>query len=209
LVRSLLNAGPRTIVTGKVLPGADEKPGGFVPAVVMDEEPRTYQGRIQRDVLAAGHMAMRRSTFEQVGLFDEHLGAGSRFPAADDNDYGFRLLENGYRIAYAPEAVIYHRAWRGDTVFFPMRWAYGRGKGGFYAKYASLRDPHLLRRAIWDVSVRLVRFPWRFVHRPRLALGDVVYTLGVLSGATEWSLTQRRREAPTERSSDRWTHACP
>ena len=33
-----------------------------------------------------------------------------------------------------------------------------------------------------------LRFPWRFAHRPRLAVGDLVFSLGVLAGAGEWAL---------------------
>jgi GT2 family glycosyltransferase len=188
LVRALIQAGPRVVVTGRVLPGAEEAKGGFVPALVTGEEPRVYQGRIGTDVLAGLHMAMCRSTICEVGEFDERLGAGSRFESADDNDYGFRLLESGYRIAYVPEAVIYHRAWRSERDYFRMRWAYGRGKGGFYVKYLSLRDPYMAQRMGRDIGISLVRFPWRVLHRPRLAIGDLVYDAGVLSGAVEWSL---------------------
>jgi GT2 family glycosyltransferase len=188
LVRALIQQQPRIVVTGRVLPGKQEVKGGFVPALVTNDEPRVYSGRIGTDVLAAGHMAMYRSTICELGKFDERLGAGSRFDSADDNDYGFRLLEAGYRIAYVPEAVIYHRAWRSERDYFRMRWAYGRGKGGFYTKYANLRDLYMTKRMGKDVSLNLLRFPWRVLHRPRLAFGDIVYAAGILSGAMEWSL---------------------
>lgn len=189
LVRALIQAGPGGVVTGRVLPAEDRR-GGYVPALVTGTEAREYRGRIWTDVLAAGHMAMYRETIAEIGWFDERLGAGSQFPAADDNDYGYRLLEAGYRIRYVPAAVIYHRAWRGARDYLPMRWNYGRGKGGFYAKYADARDPYLLYRMGLDVGRRLFRFPWRFLHRPDLAVGDMVYSLGVLSGACTWLLTR-------------------
>ena len=135
-------------------------------------------------------MAAHRSAFETVGGFDERLGAGGDFPAADDNDFGFRLLEAGYRIVYAPQAVVYHRAWRGKEEYMPMRWKYGRGKGGFYTKYISLKDPHILKRMIWDIVQRILVFPHRLCREPRRACGDLVYILGILSGAIQWKLTQ-------------------
>jgi GT2 family glycosyltransferase len=133
--------------------------------------------------------------FQAVGPFDERLGVGARFGAAEDNDFGFRVLEAGYQIVYAPDAVIYHRAWRGTEDFLPTWWRYGRGKGGYYAKYASLRDPYLLGRCFRDVGLRLIRFPWRFAHQPRLALKDLAYAFGVLSAAIEWTWTERRTPA--------------
>jgi GT2 family glycosyltransferase len=192
LIRALVGAGPRAVVTGRVLPGVGGKRGSFVPATVLGEQPKVYEGRIGTDVLAAGHMAMYCSALREIGAFDERLGAGARFQSADDNDYGFRLLEAGYKIVYVPEAVIYHRAWRTRRDYFPLRWSYGRGKGGFYAKYLSLRDPYMLKRAVGDLALNAVRFPWRFLHRPQLAVGDLVYAVGVMSGMAEWLLVQPR-----------------
>lgn len=194
LIRALLAYDPCIVVTGRVLPGAPEVKGGFVPALVTSEKPRVYAGRIGTDVLAAGHMAMYRAAIARVGEFDERLGAGSRFESADDNDYGFRLLEAGYRIAYVPEAVIYHRAWRSERDYFRMRWAYGRGKGGFYCKYWNWRDLYLSKRMCGNIGINLVRFPWRVLHRPRLAVGDLVYAGGIVSGAVEW--VRRRNDSP-------------
>jgi GT2 family glycosyltransferase len=190
LIRALVEVGPRSVVTGRVLPGAAERPGGFVPAFVTSQEFKVYQGRIGTDILVSCHMAMHRSAFEEVGGFDDRLGPGTRFPAAEDNDYGFRLLERGYRIVYVPEAVIYHRAWRSQRDYFAMRWLYGRGKGGFYTKYLTLKDPYMLRRMCGDIALRVIRFPWRVLHRPSLALGDLVFVCGILWGAAEWLLTR-------------------
>jgi cobaltochelatase CobN len=91
-------------------------------------------------------MAIRRETLREVGGWDERLGAGTSFPAAEDNDLGFRLLEAGYRIAYHPEAVAWHRAWRAERDYLPLRWAYGRGQGAYYAKHAALSDAYMVRR---------------------------------------------------------------
>ena len=190
LIRALLNAGKRAVVTGRVLPTAAEVPGGFVPTFMPSEVPAVYQGRIGSDVLAGGHMATYRVVLDAAGGFDERLGAGADFPAADDNDLGFRLLEAGYRIIYAPEAVLYHRAWRGKGEYLPMRWNYGRGKGGFYSKHFSLRDPYMLRRILWDVMHRVVLFPYRLCTEPQRACGDFVYIAGIFSGVTRWVLTE-------------------
>jgi GT2 family glycosyltransferase len=188
LIRALIKAGPKAVITGKVLPGDDGTSGGFVPALVTDDEFRTYSGRIGKDVLAAGHMAMFRSANRTIGDFDERLGAGALFPAADDNDYGFRLLEAGFHIIYTPQAIIYHRAWRSSKDYFPMRWSYGRGKGGFYTKYFSLKDRYILKRMSKDVCLQFFRFPWRVLHKPRLAIGDLYYAAGIIFGAMKWLL---------------------
>jgi GT2 family glycosyltransferase len=154
--------------------------------------PAVYEGRIDNDVLAGGHMAAHRAAFETVGGFDERLGAGGEFPAADDNDLGFRLLEAEYRIVYAPQAVVYHRAWRGRGEHMRMRWSYGRGKGGFYTKYLSIKDPHILKRMMWDIGQRFFYFPHRLLRDPQRACGDMVYVAGILVGTLQWSFHGRR-----------------
>lgn len=193
LVRALQAEGPLTVVTGRVLPDeAAAAPGGFVPALVTGEQVARYRGRLQKDVLAGGHMAAYRRALEEAGGFDERLGAGSAFPAADDNDLGFRLLESGYEIVYAPEAVVYHRAWRPRREYLAMRWRYGKGKGGFYAKHLRASRGHMLDRLARDIGRRAARFPGRLVRDARGAAGDIVYSLGVVIGVVQWSLGLRK-----------------
>jgi GT2 family glycosyltransferase len=191
-VRALVQAAPRTVVTGRVLATHPEVPRGFAPTLAVREDSAIYQGRIGTEVLAGGHMAAHRSAFDEVGGFDERLGAGSAFPAADDNDLGFRLLEAGYRIAYVPEAIVYHRAWRAEADYLPMRWNYGLGKGGYYAKYLSFKDRYMLRRMLYDIGHRVYQLPTRLRHNRRLVYGDPAYILGIVVGATRWLLTHRR-----------------
>jgi GT2 family glycosyltransferase len=187
LIRAVVEAGTRAAVTGRVLPGQAEAPGAFVSALVEGTQARVYAGRIGTDVLASCNFGLYRCAFEAVGGFDERLGPGTAFSGGgEDNDFGFRLLEAGFRIVHAPAAVIYHRAWRPAGTYFPLRWAYGRGQGGFYGKHLSIRDPYMLRRMGADVGLRVLRFPWRLLHRPRLAVADLVFTAGVLSGCGEW-----------------------
>jgi GT2 family glycosyltransferase len=192
LVGALAEAGPDAAASGKVVAGAPEAKDGFTPAVAPGDEPLVYSGRLDIDVLAGCNMGMYRSAFDNLGGFDERLGAGARYPAAEDNDFGFRLLEGGYRILYVPEAIMYHRAWRAGPDYPRVRWQYGRGKGGFYAKHLSSSDGHMLRRARKDVARRLLRLPRVVWRSPRLAAGDALYTLGIFAGGTSWLISNGR-----------------
>lgn len=192
LIQALIDAQPRAVVTGRVLPAEPELPGGFAPSTKLDEAPVVYVGRVGGDILYTGNMAMFRSAVDEVGTFDTRLGPGTRFPAAEDNDFGFRLLEAGHSIIYAPEAVVYHRAARGERDYLRLRWNYGRGQGGFYAKHLSLRDRFMLGRMSRDLLRRVYRAARRAWRQPRRAYGDAIYILGVLAGAGQWILTQRR-----------------
>jgi glycosyltransferase involved in cell wall biosynthesis len=180
-----LAAGPGTVATGGVVAGVADVPGGFVPALVERRTAAVFSGRLPIDVLAGGNMAIHRDVFVAMGGFDVRLGPGSQCPAAEDNDLGFRLLESGHRILYVPDAMLQHRAWRPASEYVSLKHAYGRGKGGFYVKHASIRDLHMIRRLLRDLCRRVrraLRRPWR----PRFVAGELAYAAGVLRGAAWW-----------------------
>ena len=190
LVLELVHAGPRAVVTGRVMP-AEERPDGFVPSTKVDTERAVYEGRIAADVLYPHNMAMYRVLAEQVGPFDARLGVGSRYAGAEDNDYCFRVLEAGNRIIYTPDAVAHHRAWRSYSEYLPLRWNYGRGQGAYYAKHLDIRDGYMLNRFRWEVGFRFRRVFRRLRSQPRRAAGEIVYLLGLVSGAVQWLLMER------------------
>ena len=199
MVLALREGGNRVAVSGKVVAGEPETRDGFTASVTAGDSHVVYSGRIQVDVLPGCNMGMHRSALESLGWFDERLGAGAPYPAAEDNDFGFRLLEAGYRILYVPEALLYHRAWRAGPDYPRIRWQYGRGKGGFYAKHLATTDGHMLKRAGKDIGRRLLRAPRVVFRRPRLAAGDLLYSLGILVGATSWLIKGARRRPTKER----------
>ncbi len=191
LIQALVNLGSQYAVTGQVLPTAAEVPGGFAPSPKIDETPAVYGGRVGKDVLYSGNMAVYHSSIEKIGGFDERLGPGTAFPAAEDNDFGLRLLEGGYHIAYVPQAMIYHRAWRSERDHIRLRWNYARGQGAFYAKHLCLRDHYMLGRLVNGVKNHAVQCLRRVRHDRNSAHGDAMYILGLLSGVVQWLLTQR------------------
>lgn len=196
LLQALICAGPDAVVTGRVVPAPSEKPAGFVIAVHAWESTQEYRGRIGKDVLATGHLAMYRSAYQKIGGLDERLGPGTRFPGAEDNDYGYRLLEAGYRIIYAADSVIYHRAWRTRKDYVPLFWKYGRGQGAFYAKHWSWKDRYMLQRMRQDYARFLRLLPGRVIHGQLLVIrGSSAFVLGEWLGALEWWLTRRKGAA--------------
>lgn len=192
LIRTLIAEGTHTVVTGQVLP-AESAEGGFVPSTKVDPIPAVFQGRIGADVIYPHNMAMYASLMKRVGEFDERLGAGSRYAGAEDNDFCFRLLEAGFRIVYAPDVVIYHRAWRSQREYVPLKWHYGRGQGAYYGKHIGLHDRYMLWRLTSDVRFRLWRGVRRIPSEPRHGLGDLAYAFGTISGVVQWLVTERKR----------------
>jgi GT2 family glycosyltransferase len=189
-VRALIKYGNRFAITGKVL-SSDENSYGHTPSVRDDDEALNYQGRINEDILSTGNMAIYRSAFEDVGSFDPHLGPGTFYPAAEDNDFAYRLLKAGYQIRYEPQAVVYHRDWRSEKEFLWLYWNYGRGQGAFYAKYFSLKDTHTLKRMVRDI----VRFPYRILRRQSHIHRDALFIAGLLYGAARWLIMSPRSKA--------------
>jgi len=188
IVRALLAIGPQGVVTGQVL-SSKEYEEGFAPSTREDQEAVTYRGRVNRDVLFTGNMCIYHSAFDHLGGFDVRLGPGTIFPAAEDNDFAFRLLENGFCIVYEPHASIYHRDWRSPEESLRLYWNYGCGQGAFYAKYFSLRDTYMLKRMARNVSGYLFRVPYRLLRQRNQAYRDFLYMLGLLYGAARWRIT--------------------
>jgi len=187
MIRALLAIGSHGVVTGQVL-ASEEDSKGFAPSIRGDHESVIYQGRVNRDVLFTGNMATYRSTFDHVGGFDSRLGPGTRYPAAEDNDFAFRLLEAGYSIVYDPHSTVYHRVWRSKEQSLWLSWNYGCGQGAFYAKYFSLKDPYTIRRMARNVSGHLVRVPYRIFRQRAQAYRDILYVGGLLYGAARWRI---------------------
>jgi GT2 family glycosyltransferase len=189
--------GPRTAVTGRVVPGPTPTGREYVPSCNVSTTPAVFRGRIGRDVLFGNNFAIPRAAIEEIGWFDERLGAGARWRAADDNDFGHRLLDAGYTIRFVPEAEVTHLAWRTTRQLLHLRWSYGRGQGGFYAKHARLGDRYTMRRLARDAGASAraaARFgirldPWAATHAAHLC--------GLVSGFAEWLAVRPPEPRPT------------
>jgi GT2 family glycosyltransferase len=190
LVQAVIKAGDCSVVTGRVLAGEPEVLGGTAPSIKKDQQPAIYKGRIGKDVLYTGNMGAYRSVFDQVGLFDERLGPGTSFPAAEDNDLGYRLLEHSYCIWYVPDAIVYHRSWRSAQENLTLEWGYGVGRGAYYSKHMSWRDLYMFSRMIRDLKDNLKFFLKHILFERRLRYDYLYSVFGVLYGAIHWRVSQ-------------------
>ena len=188
-----LPEGPRAVATGRVLAAPPEGAAGTVPpaALVERDEPAVYRGPQALDVVPGANVALPRELVLELGGYDERLGAGTRFSAADDNDMGYRLLAAGCEVHHVPSAVVLHRAWRTRGELVRLRWGYGRGKGAFYAKHAGLRDRHALRRAGAEAGRRLRRAAATAFSAPRASAAELLSLAGLISGALDWIVRER------------------
>jgi glycosyltransferase involved in cell wall biosynthesis len=118
----------------------------------MDREARRYYG-------AGGNFGVRHSALRDIGGFDERLGAGAWFGAAEDADLFDRLVAAGYVGEYRPDVRVDHDAWRSVREGLRQQWAYGKGIGA-RIRLLLHRDRdrawRAARRALWPRGIKLV-----------------------------------------------------
>jgi GT2 family glycosyltransferase len=97
-------------VQGRVLPGVDVdgKPADRdrlreynIPHVDYGEEFCEIRG------VTGTNMSFKRRVFERVGFFDSRLGPGAA-GFSEDSEYSIRIRKAGFKIGYAPHAIVYH-----------------------------------------------------------------------------------------------------
>jgi len=120
-------------------------------------------GRNPLHVAPAGagvNMALRRNIQERVGLFDEALDPGTPAKSGGDFDMFSRILTSGYRIAYDPGALSWHR--HRETWNELRQAVYGYGVG----VYAYLTKSLLVQG---EFSAPLIAWRWlRYKQIPAL-----------------------------------------
>jgi glycosyltransferase involved in cell wall biosynthesis len=117
------------------------------------------------------NFALRKAIADQIGAFDESLGAGAPlFPAAEDIDYRVRLVAARAPTLSSPAPVVFHTYGARHGVRQNMRTilAYARGNAGLDGKLTLAGNPHghwsasrVLRQDLIETlrSGRLYRIP--------------------------------------------------
>jgi GT2 family glycosyltransferase len=176
-------ADPRIgFVTGRVLADRDSK---LPISVVTGETPRRFDA-LQDPVAFGGgaNMAFRRTAFEQVGGFDEHMGPATRMLAAEDQDVFWRIVRAGWAGAYDPSITVVHQQWRTTGEAVRRQFAYGIGSGAFAVKVRRLEPEQgwaMLRSRLWGDGIKQ---GWRALRSgyETGAVSGVVRAAGVLVG---------------------------
>jgi len=96
---------------------------------------RRFEGACDPAEIGHGaNMAFRRAALEKIGGFDELLGAGARFRAAEDHDAVWRALGHGWAGVYEPAMIVRHEQHRDTRQWRRVRHGYGIGAGAFAMK---------------------------------------------------------------------------
>jgi cellulose synthase/poly-beta-1,6-N-acetylglucosamine synthase-like glycosyltransferase len=150
---------------------------------------------------AGVNMAVRRKALEDVGGFDERLGAGAA-GCAEDSELWYRILARGWKCRYEPLAVVshYHRRerkdleqqarlyMRGHGAALLVQWARHRHRGNLMRLFVylpayfvrrlvgSFFSPEARRESLWSFEVHgfLSSFAYYFRNRRRGGAPDIL-----------------------------------
>ena len=175
LRRCLADHPETAFVTGRIGVPPDQAGVDRPVAVKDDPDPAVIDRTTTGTLGHSANLAVRRDALEAVGGFDELLGAGARFRAAEDYDLFDRLLAAGLTGRYEPAAAAWHDQWRGRGDLVRLDWAYGVGTGARLAKLVRTdpaRAGTVARAALWTGGLRLL--PGLVRARYELGIATVV-----------------------------------
>jgi glucosyl-dolichyl phosphate glucuronosyltransferase len=140
-----------------------------------------------------GNFAFRRRVFERIGNFDPRLGRqGAANVGGEDTEIYQRLLENGCRVRWVPDAIIQHRIQTPKlrrNYFVDLHFRQGRTEGDHARGNKSKCPPAYLIPQLWraliDALTQRLRQGSNTTLRKEM---NVAYFMGYLAG---WSLGQR------------------
>jgi glycosyltransferase involved in cell wall biosynthesis len=105
---------------------------------VNESEDRLYfrpQAFVSAGAVQGANMAFRKTVLEQIGGFDERLGAGTQFPS-EDIDAVAAAVWAGIPGVYDPRPLVYHHHGRKtEREAQELMRSYDAGRGAYYAKY--------------------------------------------------------------------------
>lgn len=108
----------------------------------------------------SANMALRKSSIDFIGLFDEALGAGTPTVGGEDCELFARILRAGYRIVYDPRALSWHRHRRTWEELQKTLRGYGIGVYAFWTRLFVINR---------EFSVPLLAWGWlRYKQIPEL-----------------------------------------
>jgi len=93
----------------------------------------------------------RRNVFVQNGGFDTTFTGAT----AEDADLSFRLARKGYKMAFAPQAVVYHQHDENLKEYFQRKFGYGYWRAYIYDRMPdkACADSHTARSLRWQIPL--------------------------------------------------------
>jgi glycosyltransferase involved in cell wall biosynthesis len=86
------------------------------------------------------NFALRRDLAPVVGLFDEALGVGTPTGGGEDLDMFLRVLQGGFKLAFEPSALVWHRHRRDPEALRSQMFSYSAGLAAYACKQLLRRE---------------------------------------------------------------------
>lgn len=161
-------------VTGRILAAGDTAESdrvrelrdsfdcGTERRVVDRDVPRWFELANFGGVGDGGNMAVRRQAFDVWPGFHNQLGRGARVPGGEEHHAFFSLIDRGYRVVYAPGAVVHH-PYPSTIQGFRSRLLQDRTASVAYITLLLVEEPRYRRAVVRYVAEWLGgrRRPWR------------------------------------------------
>jgi glycosyltransferase involved in cell wall biosynthesis len=144
-----------SFVTGRIGVPAGANPE-FPLALMVVEQPMRVDAATPNPIGHTANVAVRREALERIGGFDDLLGAGGRYRAAEDQDLFDRIFSSGATGYYEPRARATHEPWRTRRDILRLEWSYGFGTGARLVKLLKF-DRRRVRRVFDDNVVAVVK----------------------------------------------------
>lgn len=154
------------VVFGNVLSALHTRDNGFIPTYVRTEPFLAHRLREKTQVEGIGAcMGLRRSVWQELGGFDEMLGAGAPLKSASESDFAMRSLLAGYFVYETPDVAVIHHGFRSWENGLPLIQNYLYGAGASLAKQLKCRH--------WAVLPILLCLAKRWLYKRTVVdLGD-------------------------------------
>ena len=158
------------------------------------------------EIGAGANMAFRRELIDEIGLFDERLGAGAS-GCSEDSEFWYRSLAAGRTCLYEPRAVVYHHHRRDLPSLRRQMRHYMRGHmAALFVQFRNHRD-------VGNLIAAFVRLPSYFARcaldRLRYANDQPPMLRAQILGYLEGLLEVRRLLSPAQKTPTNATTEAP
>jgi GT2 family glycosyltransferase len=198
------NRTPGDMIGGRTLNGVLQNPYSAASHFLIEYLYSYYNALPdQARFFASNNLSLAADRFHSTG------GFSTRFPhaAAEDREFCERWLRRGFRMTYAPEALIYHAHRLTLRSFCRQQFNYGRGAFRFHQLRAHRRFDHL-RLGPLSFYVNMLHYSLSETRGPqrRLMLALILLSQGTNAAGFVWEMikqiVQSNNPVPSSRHDD-------
>ncbi|MCB0537131.1 MAG: glycosyltransferase family 2 protein [Bacteroidetes bacterium] len=123
------------VIQGQIIAGKTQSDTEVSRINDTGERRKVFKKKLITPIFKIGcNFIFSRDILEEVGLFDVNFGPGSLFLSADDAEWGYRVLNSGFKAIFEPSVQLIHQSWRNQQEDLKQMSDYGYGAGAFITK---------------------------------------------------------------------------